>query len=248
MWRRARVRVTSLLVGSGVGIAAALQTRPAKPYAGPVPARTLGLIGDGQAKPESRRPASPGSKRYAGQTYSLRSSSSLAADINPHRSIDTPVLIVGAGPVGAYLSLLLSRYGVPNVLVSLPLRAFDSQATCLPAYFPASLPRSLPSPHPASASHLHSRRREISARRHVSLPAFLPRDAHHLAVRTLTYHACPPCSPHPRSHAVPGRQRRARWRPRARRHGRRPPTRSRPPHTDDGADERHRPGQVVTKP
>ena len=125
MWRRARVRVTSLLVGGGVGIAAAVQNRSTKPISTSVPSRTWNaMVSSGGSVSSSSGVGNRGSstigKPYAGRTISLRQTSTSST-----RQIRTPVLIVGAGPVGTYLSLLLSRFGVPNILVDRGERGGD---------------------------------------------------------------------------------------------------------------------------
>ncbi len=43
----------------------------------------------------------------------------------PSRSLEIPVLIVGAGPVGMYLSILLSRYGISSIVVDRGERGGD---------------------------------------------------------------------------------------------------------------------------
>jgi 2-polyprenyl-6-methoxyphenol hydroxylase-like FAD-dependent oxidoreductase len=43
----------------------------------------------------------------------------------PLKTLETPVLIVGAGPVGIYMSLLLARYGIRSIVVDRGERGGD---------------------------------------------------------------------------------------------------------------------------
>jgi hypothetical protein len=48
------------------------------------------------------------------------------SDSNESPSLDVPVLIVGAGPVGTYLSILLSGFGIESAIVERASRGGDA--------------------------------------------------------------------------------------------------------------------------